>query len=107
MNKAFINHRINGVLITFPNGNTISTIWGIGSYTEHHNDDNYMDFDKRIEDGSNNVEIMVTTDNKRLYNRIHKRLNGDGSVIGWVSVTDWLWVLNVLHNDKIGHKVLS
>jgi hypothetical protein len=102
-NNAFQNHRTNGVYLQFPNGNSISTIWGVGSYTEHHDDD-FSEWEKK-NDGSNSVEIMIHTDNERLYKRIYKRLKGgEDTVIGWVNITDWVWVVSQLANDKIGYK---
>ena len=100
-NSAFTIHKSNGIYLKFPNGNAISTIWTIGSYTEHHDDDNWSDFDKRMEEGSNTAEIMVNTSNEKLHKKIHAHFkNGsDDSVIGWVSITDWLWVLNQLAKE--------
>lgn len=92
INKAFKTHRVNGVFLTFPNGNTLSTIWGSGSHTENHDFGfNYMGqslnqmmknkankkndqfsnvrsimdaFYTPIERGSNTVEVMPTCSKK-------------------------------------------
>jgi len=99
--KSFTNHRANGVLLKFPNGNIISTIWGCGSYTENHSGD--WDYpEKLIEFGSNTVEIMFDTKDERLARRICRKLTADldASVIGHITMTQWLWVVNQLSRGK-------
>ena len=101
VDRAFTNHRINGVSLTFPNGNRLSTIWGRGSYTENHDfttGDVIKDFSEPIKEGSNTVEIMITHAPDKLVKKIHRKLapNSEDSVIGWLSMTDWLWVVNQL-----------
>jgi len=102
-NKAFSNHLHNGVYLKFPNGNSISTIWCRGSYSDNHDyttGDAIQDY-KTLNDGSNNAEIYPFTDNQRLHKRIfqHFHANSDETVIGYVNITDWLWVLNQLAKD--------
>ena len=108
--KAFKQHRLNGIALTFPNGNWISTIWGDGSYSENHWltwEDPYfkmMGMDKyRILDQlklkSDTVEIMIKCGEK-LATKIHKKYDGDGSVIGHLNITQWLEILNLLSKEK-------
>ena len=97
MNKAFKNVKHNVVHLKFPNGNTISTIWGYGSYTENHD---WKRKESIIEQyntfmDSNDVEVMIDCRDK-LSKRIHKKYNGDGSVIGHLSIIDWLYIVNKL-----------
>lgn len=99
--KAFKNLKHNCLHLNFPNGNSISTIWGVGSYTENH----YLDLDiadssgfaVRYETfmGSNNVEVMIDCPD-RLLRSIQKKYNGgsDSSVIGYLSITQWIEILN-------------
>ena len=49
-NAAFTNHKHNGVYLQFPNGNAISTIWGVGSYTDNH-DKSFSQFSSLIPEG--------------------------------------------------------
>ncbi len=99
--KSFINHRINGVYLEFPNGNSLSTIWGRGSYSENHDftcGDIVADYSTPIETGSNNVEIMIDTQDIKLHNKIFRKFhtNKDNGVIGWLDMNDWLWVVRQL-----------
>ena len=61
--KAFNNFRHNGVLLNFPNGNFISTIWGACTYSDNHDifldDNSFKTFLK-----SNTCEVMVTCSEK-------------------------------------------
>ena len=103
--KAFTQHRNNGVHLTFPNGNSLSTIWGRGSYSENHNyttGDVIKDFSEPIKEGSDTVEIMITHAPDKLIERIHKKLspNSEDSVIGYLSMPDWLWAVNQLAKAK-------
>jgi len=99
MTKAFINHRDNGVHLQFPNGNSISTIWGWGSYSEGRDfNDGTEPFTKRFDrnpDGSNTVEIMISCPDK-LHESIYKKYDSDDSVIGYVSMDDWMKIINRL-----------
>jgi len=100
--KSFANHKHNGVHLKFPNGNSISTIWGRGSYTDNHDFTTgkiSKDFSTLIEGGSNTVEIMPNTNNKRLLNKIFRKFNTDpdNSVIGWLTIDDWMWVIQQLY----------
>jgi hypothetical protein len=100
-NKAFTAHRHNGVYLELPNGNCISTIWGSGTYSDNH--DNFGSFNTLIEMGSDTVEIMVKTTNDKLRNEIYHHMKQDpkgDTVIGWVGITDWLWIVNRLANAK-------
>ncbi len=102
--KAFCNHKINGVMLTFPNGNSISTIWGVGSYSDNYDydlGDVVKNYSERIKDGSSTAEIMILKAPERLVKKIYRHLGSDedGGVIGWVKISDWLWVLNQLARE--------
>src|SRR3990167_133715 len=61
--KAFIIHKSNGFFLHFPNGNTLSTVFGPGTYSDNYDYyTNYKEFIKKynqsIEKGSNTVETM-------------------------------------------------
>jgi hypothetical protein len=99
-NRAFSCHRKNGVYLKFPNGNAISTIWGVATYSQNHDGD-FSNFEKQLD--SMDCEIMPITEDKDLLEQIFQHFNRsskDDSVIGWVSITDWLWVLNQLAKDS-------
>uniref|UniRef100_A0A6M3LW91 Uncharacterized protein n=1 Tax=viral metagenome TaxID=1070528 RepID=A0A6M3LW91_9ZZZZ len=105
INQGFINHKHNGVYLKFPNGNAISTIWGRGSYSQNHDYTTgsvIKDFEMLIEEGSPTAEIMIDTDNAELRKKIFRKfgVSLDNGVIGWVSIEDWLWVLNRLEKNK-------
>ena len=99
--KAFVNHKHNGVYLKFPNGNAISTIWGQGSYSENHDfstGDVLSDYSTLIKEGSNTVEIMIYTDSTKLAKRIFRKCapGSKDTVIGWVDMPTWLWVIKQL-----------
>ena len=105
INKAFCNHQANGIRLTFQNGNAISTIWGRGSYSDNHNYDSgdvTKDFTQPIESGSSTVEIMILQAPESLVKKIYKHQKGniDSGVIGWATITDWLWIINQLAKPR-------
>jgi hypothetical protein len=93
--KAFNNPMYNHIYITFPNGNRISCMWGIGSYTENATG-RYENFMK-----SETCEIKIMSAPEKLIKKIQKKY-GDptDSVIGYVTVTQWLEILNMLRRGK-------
>lgn len=108
--KAFRQHRLNGFALTFPNKNWISTIWGDGSYSENHwltLEDPYfkqMGMQKyeimhQLKLKSDTVEIMIKCGEK-LAKKIHKKYDGDGSVIGHLNIMQWLEIINILSKEK-------
>lgn len=92
--KAFNNHKTNGFLLTFPNGNNISTIFGGGTYSDNHN----RDYNVLIEEGSNTVEVMIQCGEK-LHKRLQKKYDGD-SVTGYLTMEQWLDVVRVVSKEK-------
>lgn len=99
VNKAFTNHKHNGVYLQFPNGNGISTIWGRGAYGDDK--DLNTAYSTLIKEGANQVEIMIDTPDKKLHNRIFRKLKTgiDNGVIGWVTMEQWLWVIGQLSSE--------
>lgn len=101
MLKAFKNTKHNGIHLVFPNGNWLSTIWGVGSYSDNYDifsDDVVKDFSTFRE--SNNVEIMFTCGD-RLKKKICKKYNeGSTDPIGYLDITQWLEIVNLLATEK-------
>ena len=103
--KAFFNHKINGVHLTFPNGNSVSSIWSSGSYTDNHdweikNAVGEVDFDKLYKTplSSDTVEIMVNCKPivlELLEAKFDEKSEG-GSVFGHLTILEWLEILNIL-----------
>jgi len=92
--KAFFNWRLGGIHLNFPNGNTLSTIWGGGSYSENHDDFGSITNPKAI--GSNNVEIMFDCP-EELQKKIEKKYNdGDEQPIGYLNIVQWSEIVNLL-----------
>lgn len=105
-NKAFQQHRENGFMLKFPNGNGLSTIWGYSSYTENY-DMPYEEYDDDITKmfnvklGSNTVEIMPDCSDE-LLKKLQEKYpeNENGSVFGQLTFTQWLEIVNILNTEK-------
>lgn len=94
MTKAFNNPKHNTLHLQFPNGNFISTIWGVGSYTENYEaPEGYHTFMD-----SDDVEIMVTCSDE-LFKKLQKRFKTTNTVFGHLSMRQWLRVVNEVSND--------
>lgn len=106
--KAFHNFRHNAFHLNFPNGNFLSTIFGIGTYSDNHaipshsisnpgplNDPNFLsNFHTFLE--SNTVEIMFHC-KKTLEKQILKKYNeGNPQPIGRVPLDQWTEIINLL-----------
>ncbi len=92
--KAFSGFRANAISLRFPNSNWISTIWDGGSYTENH--DKFVDSPHREEFmDSDDVEVMISCPDK-LHKRIHKKFDGDRSVIGHLTMPQWLEIIRLI-----------
>ena len=94
-------------MLNFPNGNSISTIWSSGSYTENHDydvlkEDGSIDFErtyKEFNPGSMNAEVMVSC-GEELNRALQDKFDGaGGSVIGRLYIMDWLEVVNRVANE--------
>lgn len=107
--KAFVNHRNNGFLLNFPNGNSLSTIWGRNTYCDNY-DLNYKDDGKDNIDytaqqaeklSSNTCEVMT-----RCSELVYKLLCAkfpeaeNGSVFGHLTFPQWLEMVNILNENK-------
>jgi spore coat protein CotH len=90
------NHKTNGVLIQFANGNSLSTIWGNGSYSMNHD---VGEYGARIKNGSSDVEIMPDCSSKMI-KKIEKIIGEemDGSIAGYIPVDKWLKIVAVMNN---------
>ena len=96
--KAFNNFRHNGIHLNFPNGNQVSTIWGSGSYSENYDIWQPKDFGTFME--SETAEIMVTCSPK-LLKKLAKKFNNDsGGVFGYLSITDWIYIVNLVAKEN-------
>ena len=92
--KAFNQHRLNGFSMYLPNGNWISTVWGDGTYSDNHN---YFEAGTWNETklSSDTVEIMIKCPEK-LLEKIHKKYDGDGQIIGYLTFSQWLEIIKLL-----------
>ena len=101
--KAFTQHRgerLNGFRLTFPNGNSISTIWSQGSYCDN-NDFEIMGEDGHLDEkklncplSSDTCEAMVDCPEITL-DLLKEKFDGDNP-FGYLTITQWLEMLNIL-----------
>ena len=98
--KAFRNFRHNGIHLTFPNGNALSTVWGYYTYSDNHDIDGGIsvdNYDKFLD--SDTVEIMILKASDKLRKKIEKKYDFDGSVKGYLTMEEWLDVVKMLSKD--------
>jgi hypothetical protein len=100
--KAFTSHKPNGVYLKFENGNSLSTIWGVGTYSDNY-DREFTKYDDRILEGSNLVEIMPNCSEK-MKKKLKKVCGFDGTVAGYLTMEKWLKVVSLLANEKVNHE---
>lgn len=102
--KAFVNHRNNGFVLNFPNGNWLSTIWGEYSYSDNHD----LDFDiEELKKGinkklsSNTCEVMPNCSElvfKLLEATFPEEANG--GIFCYLTFEKWLKMVNILNENK-------
>lgn len=106
--KAFYNHKVNGIHLSFPNGNSLSTIWGIGSYSENHDKgfEELYDIDNftkmyNTQMGSDNCEVMPGCSDlvKKLLDATFPE-EENGSIFGNMTFEKWLKMVNILNENK-------
>ncbi|MFA5990468.1 MAG: hypothetical protein WC803_12805 [Sphingomonas sp.] len=100
MAKAFENTRHNIIHLWFPNGNGLSTIWGVGTYSDNYDIDmkggNFTDMYSTFL-GSDTAEIMILNAPEKLKLKIEKKFDSVGNgVIGRLTIKDWLYVVKEL-----------
>lgn len=95
--KAFDNWRHNAIHLTFPNGNSLSTTWAYGTYSENYDMDDLADTEHwKTFRGSDTCEVMILKAPDKLIKKIHKKFDGDGSVIGYLTMDKWLDIVKIL-----------
>ena len=105
--KAFTNHKYNGVLLKFSNGNELSTIWGAGSYSDNYDGDirsdyeDKKDFETRLKEGSETCEVLPTCSNlvKKLLDATFPD-EENGCIFGRMSIDKWIKMINILNENK-------
>jgi hypothetical protein len=99
------NHKINGVRLDFENDISVSTIWGIGSYSENHDiDDNWKSpisesYDRHDFDSSD-CEMYFLKIPEKLNKKIYKKyadysVNGEGQHLGHLPIEKWLEIIEI------------
>lgn len=94
--KSFGSFRANTLHLKFPNGNTLSSIWGYGSCSENYDSDGERDAFLQSE----TVEIMFFC-GEDLKKSLCGLLGGSNP-IGHIDMAKWLCVVNLLANEKKG-----
>lgn len=107
--KAFIAHKANGFLLTFPNGNSLSTLWGSGTYSDNYDlilgeittEKIIKSYTEPIEAGSNTVEVMPHCSDlvKKLLDATFPD-EENGSVFGHLTFEKWLKMVNILNENN-------
>lgn len=97
--KAFNNWRHNSIHLTFPNGNILSTVWGVGTYSDNHDFDFTPDPSEgfRVFMQSDEVEISILKAPAKLVKKIMKKYDVENdSVIGYLNMAQWLDIVKML-----------
>lgn len=96
MTKSFVSHRKAAFCIYFENGNSISTVFGPGSYSENHDMDFALAREYTETIKSNTVEIMLDCPDK-LLRKIGNKYNREGeNPMGHLTLIEWLEIVNML-----------
>lgn len=103
--KAFSTPKFNGLHLRFPNGNMISTIWGVGSYSENYDIDGFKDFTKLYESNtpSNTVEVMVDCSDE-LFKKLQRRYKTSNTVFGHLNMKQWIKLVNDVSSEPAPRK---
>jgi len=73
----------------------LSTTWACGTYSDNH--DGWEDGDRwKTFMESDEVEIMILEAPDKLIKKINKKYNGSGSVIGYLTMKQWLEIIELL-----------
>lgn len=91
--KSFSTHAINKFQLRFPNGNWISTIWNAMTYCDNFEAQRLY---PELPLTSNTVEIMFTCPKELEKQILDKYADGYGNPIGYLNITQWLEIVNLL-----------
>jgi len=104
--KAFASHRPNGIHLRFPNGNSLSTIWGLGTYSDNYDlespdGDTLNVYSSVIKEGSDTCETMPSCGDmvKKLLDATFPD-ETNGGVFGHMTFEKWLKMVNILNENK-------
>lgn len=99
--KAFNNWKHNAIHLTFPNGNSLSTIWGYLTYSDNHDFISGYDDDKFTRWlPSDTVEIMILEAPDKLRKKIEKKYDfGGDTVKGYLTMKEWLDIVKMLSKE--------
>jgi hypothetical protein len=97
--RAFYNWSIGRIHLNFPNGNSISTVWGSGTYSDNYDNmaewEHYKTPTERLVMQSDTAEIMITCPPK-LEKQILKKYGGGSQPLGRIPILEWLEIVNLL-----------
>lgn len=104
--KAFSSSRDCQIVLTFPNGNSMSTIWGFGSYSDNHFPDlESWDMTKGAEFGtiglfhsvksSDTVEVMYEVD-PATQQVIDQHFPEGENLLGYLTLNQWLELVSII-----------
>ena len=96
-NKSFHNHRFNGISLSFKNGNSLSTVWGVGTYSDNYDVDS-AEYESKLD--SDTCEIMISCSDalkKEIENKVGQEADCD--ILGRVTVEDWSWIVYKLSEN--------
>lgn len=101
--KSFITHKSNGFCLNFPNGNWLSTVWGVGTYSENYDcEGGYGEWEKLYNSkmGSNTCEVMPKCSElvKKLLDATFPE-ETNGGVFGHMTFEKWLKMVNILNEN--------
>lgn len=95
--RSFYNHKTNGFHINFANGNSLSTIWGRGTYS----DNKLRELEPLERVGSDTCEVRpgCSTEVKEELDKMFPDNAGD-SVYPYVTLEQWIDIVNYLNNHQ-------
>jgi len=101
--KSFTNWRAGALKLDFPNGNSISTTFASGSYSDNYN----LSLDKWNEPlgkdniiTSNTCEMMVSCGDK-LHKRLERKFDCENiGVFPHMTIENWLYITNKVSKEN-------
>lgn len=98
--KAFCNWSANRFHFTFPNGNSMSVVWGNGTYSDNYAARSLKDYqtDSTTFRKSDTVEVLFGASKvkKAAINKHFKQFDKNNNLLPYLTMKQFIWLFNYL-----------